>query len=646
MCGIAGLWDLWKRSKPEALASAVRAMTETVIHRGPDDGALWIDQDASLALGHRRLSIVDLSSAGAQPMISSCGRFVTSYNGEVYNTQELRSELKAVGRGFRGHSDTEVIIEGVSLWGVEQTIKRLIGMFAIAVWDRRERVLYLVRDRLGIKPVYWSNFGGRILFGSELKVLRADQSWRPELEKRALTAYMRFGYVPAPLTIYRGVQKLPPGTILTIRVDGTSTIAPYWSLEEVAREGQNARYAGSEEEATEALDELLRDAVRRQMVADVPLGAFLSGGIDSSTVVGLMQAQSSRPVRTFSIGFGEADYDEAQNAAAVARYLQTEHTELYVSPAHALNVIPQLPDMYDEPLADSSQIPTYLVSKMARQHVTVALSGDGGDELFGGYTRYFRGETLWRVIDLTPRPLRSLAASGVRALSPVAWSALGNMIPERRRPVQFGDKMHKLAGVLAGESEASSFYRQVVSLWADPEGVVSAGAEPKTLHDDHRLRERVPDFLERMQYLDTLSYLPDDILTKLDRASMAVSLEARVPLLDHRIVAFSWSLPRAMKAGDGIGKRLLRRVLDRYVPRGLVERPKMGFVVPVYSWLRRDLRDWAEDLLRERTLAEDGIFNWRLIRARWGEHIEGKQRWDVQLWSVLMFQAWKERWLA
>jgi asparagine synthase (glutamine-hydrolysing) len=434
--------------------------------------------------------------------------------------------------------------------------------------------------------------------------------------------------------------------MLTIRPNGPPAVAAYWSLDQVAGQGQSARFAGDEEEAAEALDVLLRDAVRRRMVADVPLGSFLSGGIDSSIVVALMQAQSARPVRTFSIGFHERGYDEGQNAAAVARHLGTEHTELYASPQHALDVIPQLPDMYDEPFADSSQVPTYLVSKMTRQHVTVALSGDGGDELFAGYTRYFRGEALWRTIDTTPQPLRALAAWGVRALSPAAWSALGTIIPEQRRPAQFGDKMHKLAGVLAGEPEASAFYRQIISLWVDPASVLTAGAEPPGPFEDAEVRALVPDFVERMQYLDTLTYLPDDILTKVDRASMAVSLEARVPLLDHRLVAFSWSLPPAMKAGNGIGKRLLRRVLYRYVPRELVDRPKMGFAMPVQSWLRHELRDWAECLLNEGRLAREGIFQPSVIRGRWREHLGGKRNWQAALWAVLMFQAWKDRWRA
>jgi asparagine synthase (glutamine-hydrolysing) len=646
MCGIAGLWDRRQRTAPDALAATVAAMTETLVHRGPDAGELWIDPDAGLALGHRRLSILDLSPAGAQPMVSSCGRFVISYNGEIYNANELRSELEASSRGFRGHSDTEVIVEGAAEWGVEPTVKRLIGMFAIALWDRRERMLYLVRDRLGIKPLYWAEFDGRLLFGSELKALRADRGWSPELDRDALAGFLRFGYVSAPDTIYRCVGKLPAGTMLKVATDRPPAITAYWSLEDIARRGQSARFAGDEDEAADALDELLRDAVRRRMVADVPLGAFLSGGVDSSTVVALMQAQSTRPVRTFSIGFRERGYDEGENAAAVARHLGTEHTELYAEPRHALEVIPQLVDMYDEPFADSSQLPTYLVSKMTREHVTVALSGDGGDELFAGYTRYFRGEGLWRAIDATPRPLRALAAGGVRALSPAAWSAIGAVIPEQRRPAQFGDKMHKLAGVIAGEQEASAFYRQIISLWVEPGRLVRGGRERAGALEDARVKTLVPDFVERMQYLDTLTYLPDDILTKVDRASMAVSLEARVPLLDHRVVAFSWSLPPAMKAANGTGKRPLRRVLYRYVPRELVDRPKMGFTVPLDRWLRGELRDWAEGLLDPRRLGQDGILEPTAIRRRWSEHLDGKRNWQASLWAVLMFQAWKERWLA
>ena len=645
MCGIAGIWDRRLQRPPDVLVTIARAMADAIAHRGPDAGTTWIDPEADLAFGHRRLSIVDLSPAGAQPMASSCGRFVLSYNGEVYNANELRPELENMGRRFRGHSDTEVIVEGIAAWGLRSTITRLIGMFALALWDRRDRVLYLVRDRLGIKPLYWADFDGSFIFGSELKALRAEPSWSAEIDPNALAAYLRFGYVPAPRTIYRRVQKLLPGTILQLSGDESPRFDTYWSLEDVARQGQRSRFHGTEEEAVEALDELLRDAVKRRMVADVPLGAFLSGGIDSSSVVALMQAQSSRPVRTFSIGFDEVGFDEGKHAAAVAKHLGTEHQELYVSPKHALDVIPQLPDMYDEPFADSSEIPTYLVSKMTRQHVTVALSGDGGDELFAGYTRYFRASGLWRAIDATPQPLRTVAANGLRALSPATWSALGEWIPEKQRPAQFGDKMHKLANVLAGEPEASAFYRQVVSLWVDPEHLLPRCEEIPGPLEDPKVRTIVPDFVERMQYLDMLTYLPDDILTKVDRASMAVSLEARVPLLDHRVVAFSWSLPPAMKAGNGAGKRLLRRVLIRYVPRQLIERPKMGFAVPLNDWLRVQLRDWAEDLLSERRLYAEGMFNPTVVRRYWREHVEGVHDWAAPLWGVLMFQAWRERWL-
>lgn len=646
MCGIAGLWDQHHRKKGAALETALTAMTQAMVHRGPDAHGRWIDPELGLALGHRRLSIVDLSPAGAQPMVSSCGRFVISYNGEIYNAAELRPELEQAGRRFRGHSDTEVIVEGIAVWGIEETIQRLIGMFAIALWDRRERHLYLVRDRLGIKPIYWAELNGCFTFGSELKALRTETGWHPELDQRSLAAYLRFGYVPAPHTIYREVQKLQPGCILRVSPNTRPSITPYWSLEEVAIRGQDKRFPGDENEAAEALEALLRDAIKRRMVADVPLGSFLSGGIDSSTVVALMQAQTPRPVRTFSIGFHESGYDESRHAAEVARHLGTEHTELYASPKHALGVIPQLPEIYDEPFADSSQIPTYLVSEMTRQHVTVALSGDGGDELFAGYTRYLRSEALWRAIETTPRPLRSVAASGIRCLSPAAWTVVGNLIPEQRRPAQFGHKMHKLANVLAGEPEASAFYREVISLWLDPRCALPGATERHGALENAETRAAVPNFIERMQYLDTLTYLPDDILTKVDRASMAVSLEARVPLLDHRLVAFSWSLPPVMKVGTGLGKQLLRRVLYRYVPKELVDRPKMGFAIPVDRWLRRELREWAESLLSEHRLKQEGIFEAAAIRSRWTEHLEGRGNWQAALWAVLMFQAWKERWLA
>jgi len=636
MCGIAGLL-----ARPGGdLAAHARAMADVLRHRGPDAGDVWADEPAGIALGHRRLSIIELSAAGAQPMVSSCGRFVVSYNGEAYNADDLRPELERAGRKFRGHCDTEVIVEGAAVWGVEATVKRLIGMFAMALWDRQERTLYLVRDRLGIKPLYWTQTpAGVLLFGSELKALRAYPGFRAELDRDALTSYLRFAYVPGNRSIYRGVQLLAPGTILAASKGKPPELRAFWNLDDIARQGQAARFNGSEEEAAAELDELLSDAVKRRMIADVPLGAFLSGGIDSSTVLALMQKSSARPVRSFSIGFREKGFDEARHAAAVAKHLGTDHTELYVSPEHARSVIPRLPEMYDEPFADPSQIPTFLVSEMTRKHVTVALSGDGGDELFAGYNRYFRSEAVRRFLETVPRAARGLMASAAMALPPVALNTLGSWAMP-----QFGDRLHKLAGVMAGTPE--DFYRLTVTHWPEPEKVVLGGAEPKGLLWDERVKALVPDPVERMQYLDTLTYLPDDILTKVDRASMAVSLEARVPLIDHRVVAFSWRLPPAMKAQNGVGKRLLRRVLERYVPRNLIERPKMGFGVPIDSWLRGPLKDWAETLLAEKRLVAEGVFNPAPIREKWREHLSGVRNWQYPLWTVLMFQSWKERWLA
>jgi asparagine synthase (glutamine-hydrolysing) len=643
MCGIAGLWDQRARVSPEALGYAARRMTDIMRHRGPDAGDVWCDGQAGVALGHRRLSIIDLSPSGAQPMVSSCGRFVISFNGEAYNFAEIRPELEALGRTFRGHSDTEVIVEACAEWGVEAATRRLIGMFAMALWDRRERVLYLVRDRLGIKPLYWAQFGEVLLFGSELKALREHPGWRPSLDRDALAAFLRLQYVPGPKTIYRGVNKLSPGTMLIARAGAAPEIRPYWTLEQIARDGQSARFVGSEDEAIEALDALLGDAVKRRMIADVPLGAFLSGGIDSSIVVALMQKHSTKKVRSFSIGFHERQYDEAEHARAVAAHLNTDHTELYVSPDRALTVIPLLPDMYDEPFADASQIPTFLVSEMTRKHVTVALSGDGGDEIFGGYNRYFHLQNLFVALGKLPQGTGHVLAGAIRAVPRGAWRGLAQLIPEKRRPPQLDDKIAKLAGALQGGPD--NFYRSVVTHWPDAETLVPSAAPPLFIADDPRVEALVANTIERMQYLDTLTYLPDDILTKLDRASMAVSLEARVPLIDHRVVAFSWQLKPEWKARPGRGKYLLRRVLDRYVPRPLMERPKMGFAVPIDSWLRGPLRDWAESLLDEAHLKRDGILAPAPIRQKWQEHLSGKRNWQYLLWDVLMFQAWKERWL-
>ncbi len=619
-------------------------MAHTLRHRGPDAEGCWVDAEAGVALAHQRLSIIDLSPNGAQPMTSASGRSIIAYNGEVYNFAEIRDALIAEGRGpFRGGSDTEVVLEACEAWGVERAVKRFIGMFAFALWDRRASELTLVRDRLGIKPLYWAQFGDLFLFGSELKALCAQGGWSAQVDQNAVAAFMRHNYIPAPHTIYRGVSKLPPGAMLRMGRQHQAEISAYWSLDDIVEEGANDPLPGDDTAATDALEALLSDAVRQRMIADVPLGAFLSGGIDSSTVVALMQANSDRPVKTFSIGFAESGFDEAQYAKQVARHLGTDHTELYVEPAQAMAMIERLPEMFDEPFADSSQIPTFLVSELTRPHVTVSLSGDGGDELFAGYNRYFQSAgTVGRLMN-APRPLRASLAGAVNSLSPGVWDRLFNLMPKRWRPAQPGDKLYKLADVLRGDSGA--FYRRLVSHWDDPSGVVPGGREPRGILWDPALADRLPDDIAWMQYLDTLTYLPDDILTKVDRSSMAVSLEARVPLLDHRVVAFAWRLSAQQKIRAGKGKWLLRQVLQRHVPRDLVERPKMGFGIPLDKWLRGPLRDWAEDLLSEHSLAQTGILAPAPIRAKWREHLSTQRNWQYHLWDVLMFQAWARRWL-
>ncbi len=616
-------------------------MNDTIAHRGPDGDGVWVDKAAGVALAHRRLAIVDLSPLGRQPMVSADGRWVIAYNGEIYNFQDLRAELATQGSVFRGHSDTEVLVEAVAAWGVEATARRLIGIFAFALWDRQERVLHLARDHVGVKPLYWARFGDTLLFGSQIKALRAHPAFRAEVDRDALAAYARFAYVPAPHSIHKGVYKLEPGCILTFRGLAAPERTVYWSLAGVVRGGMSDRLDLSDEEATDQLEALLSDAIGRQMMADVPLGAFLSGGVDSSTVVALMQARSTRPVRSFTIGFSEAGYDESADALAVARHLGTDHTALTVESQHALSVIPRLAEYYDEPFADSSQIPTFLVSELTRRSVTVALSGDGGDELFAGYRRYTLGSRLWRMMGRIPARGRSAAANLIRAVPPQRWDALLGRLPGMPRLV--GDSVHKLAGILAA-ADSDALYRGLVSQWPDPEALVLGSREPRGLLWDESAAGVAPDFVERMQYLDTATYLPDDILTKVDRASMAVGLEARVPLLDHRILEFAWRLPPSQKIRAGRGKHLLRQVLYRHVPRALIERPKMGFAVPIDGWLRGPLRDWAEDLLDERRLREDGLLDVASVRQTWAEHLSGRRNWQHRLWVVLMFQAWKAHW--
>jgi asparagine synthase (glutamine-hydrolysing) len=650
VCGLAGFLDnSISHSRLELLEQAER-MTQTLIHRGPDDGGAWADPAAGVALGFRRLSIIDLSPAGHQPMESASGRYVIVYNGEVYNAPALRAELCAEGIAppFRGHSDTESMLACVEAWGLQRSLSRFIGMFAIALWDRQERRLTLVRDRFGVKPLLYGRFGQSLLFGSELRALRAHPAFRAEVSRDSLALLLRHNCVPGPRSIYQGVSKLPPGTFLTVEAgaDEVPAPTPYWSAREEALRGIDAPFRGSEPEALDQLDALLRDAVALRMVSDVPLGVFLSGGVDSSLVTALMQAQSGRPVRTFNIGFEQGGYDESMHARDVAAHLGTDHTKLTVTPAEALEVVPRLGSLYDEPFADSSQIPTYLVSQMARRHVTVSLSGDGGDELFGGYNRYFQGPAVWRRLRRTPHSLRGAAGALLAGVGPGTWDALfrtaGPVLPRRLRFSQPGEKMAKLAGLLPAES-ADAMYCRLVSHWTDPASVVVGASDPLECDIMQVARQSgIEEMTGRMMYLDTISYLPDDILVKVDRASMAVSLEAREPLLDHRLFELAWRLPLALKVRGGTGKWAPRRVLDRYVPATLIDRPKQGFAVPLAEWLRGPLRDWAEALLGESRLRSEGFFRPGPIRRTWAAHLSGARDHHHELWDALMFQAWLE----
>lgn len=644
MCGLSGFIDTTSARGPAERERILAAMTAAIVHRGPNSQGLWLSGDAVVGLGHRRLSILDLSPAGHQPMTSPDGRFILVYNGEVFNFAELRRELEGKGFSFSGHSDTEVILAGFCAWGIDVTVRRLIGMFAIAVWDQQERRLSLIRDRLGVKPLYVGRFDGLTVFGSELKALRAHPGWPARLDRDALASYCRHAYVPAPASIYQGVRKLLPGHILTVdSATGRESLTCYWDLRETAIAGRAHQHEGSDQEIIEAFETLLSDSVSRRMVADVPLGAFLSGGIDSSTVVALMQRASDRPVRSFSIGFNEQGFDEAKHAKMVANHLGTDHSELYVTPDHALNVIPRLPEWFDEPFADSSQIPTYLLSEMTRGHVTVALSGDGGDEILAGYTRYHRARSLWRHLGLFPTPLRTLAADMIAACPHQLLDPLGHLLPASKRHINLYDKLLKSVEVLRAPDE-DAIYRRLVSYWPNPEELVCRGKEIRTRLWDGNLRAAFPSFLDRMQYLDMATYLPDDILTKVDRTSMAVALEARVPLLDHRLVEFCWGLPERFKIRDGVTKWLLREVLYRHVPRELVERPKMGFGVPIEGWLRGPLRDWAAELLNPARLAAQGLFRPEVVERTWTEHLSGRRNWAYPLWTVLMAEAWIDRW--
>ena len=638
MCGFAGFVG-FSQFLTDQIGSIASHMGEAILHRGPDDFGIWHDNEAEVVLTHRRLSILDLSSAGHQPMISPSGQFVIVFNGEIYNHLDLREQLGV--SSWQGHSDSETLLAGIDAWGLEQTLLKCVGMFAFALWDREKKSLYLARDRIGEKPLYYGWQKDIFLFGSELKALKAHPAFEGVIDHGSIALQLRHNCIPVPYSIYKGIKKLLPGTFVKLTVDSQQFVERelpepifYWSLEETVNRGLDSVFEGGDSKAINTLDKLLSDSIRQQMIADVPLGAFLSGGVDSSAVVALMQKQSSLPVKTFSIGFNERNYDEAIYAKEVANYLGTDHTELYVAAQQAMDVIDRLPQLYDEPFSDSSQIPTFLVAEMARQHVKVSLSGDGGDELFGGYNRYFKTHLWWNKVNAIPKPIRQMISKGLLTIPPGVWDRAGYIVAGVS-----GNTVAKLAGVLSVE-DGVSLYRYFTTHWDDPAAVVIGGKEGKTEVSDPSIE--LGHIAEQMMAMDTLTYLPDDILTKVDRAAMGVSLESRIPLLDHRVVEFAWQLPLSMKIRHGQGKWILRQLLYQYVPKKLIERPKMGFGVPIDSWLRGPLRDWAESLLGESRLRQEGYLYPAPIRKKWEEHLSGKRNWQYHLWDVLMFQAWLE----
>lgn len=645
MCGITGFWQAGNFSA-DAIKAIAEKMADRIAHRGPDDAGVWVDESAGIGMAHCRLSILDLSPAGHQPMVSSSGRYVIVFNGEIYNHLELKQELGNVE--WRGHSDTETLLAGFEIWGIETTLKRTVGMFAIALWDRKDRVLTLARDRIGEKPLYYGFQKNTFIFGSELKAFREHPDFIGEIDRDVLCLYLRYCYVPAPYSIYKGIYKLSPGNYIQFPImlstDELRSITPrtYWSLADVADKGIARPFTGSDKDAIVLLEDQLKEAVSLQMVADVPLGAFLSGGTDSSTVVALMQAQSSQPIKTFSIGFDEDSYNEARYAKAVARHLGTDHTEHYVSSAETMEIIPSLGSMYDEPFADSSQIPTHLIAKMARKYVKVSLSGDAGDELFCGYNRYALAD-MWKKISKIPSAIRKSAGRLINTIAPATWDGFFKFSGKFfTLPSNMGEKLEKLSVRLEHVDGIESLYYSLVSEIASPDRVVIDAKDPGTGINEIRANLPFTDPKLKMMYMDSMTYLPDDILVKVDRAAMFNSLETRIPFLDHRIIDLVWSLPLSMKMRNGQTKWILRQILYKYVPKELIERPKMGFGIPIGKWMRGPLKDWAEALLDESRLREDKFFDVQFVRLRWQEHLSGKRNWQYLLWTVLMFQEWLE----
>jgi asparagine synthase (glutamine-hydrolysing) len=644
MCGITGYWDPSSIKLLERDYSTLERMSCVLVHRGPDDCGTWLDLDLGVALAHRRLSIIDLSPLGHQPMVSSDERYVLVFNGEIYNFPNLRSELQALGHKFKGDSDTEVMLASFVEWGVGVAVQRLRGMFAFALWDRYQHILTLGRDRVGEKPLYYGRIGETFVFSSELKSFRQHPRWQQKISRSSISLLMRHNCIPAPYTIYEDIYKLLPGTTLTLHSPAMDVLpVPYWSARTVVEEGLSNPFTASDDEAIDELNTLLSKTISEQMLADVPLGAFLSGGIDSSLIVALMQAQSSLPIKTFSIGFEQLEYDESVHARAVAAHLKTQHTELYIDSQTAIDVIKRLPHLYDEPFSDSSQIPTFLVSQLAKQHVAVSLSGDAGDELFGGYNSYLLADGFWKKVGWVPIPLRRAAAIPLTKISPQQWNAcfeiFKDILPQNFRVRLPGEKIHKLANIL-GCSGLEDLYITLASHWTNTSHLVIDGIEPVTCITNKSLLPKTDNFVQKMMYLDLMTYLPDDILVKVDRASMGVSLESRIPFLNHEIVEFAWRLPMHMKIRNGKSKWILRQLLYKYVPPQLVERPKMGFGVPIDTWLRTTLRDWAEDLIEESRLSQEGYFNPQPIREKWQQHLSGAHNWQHHLWNVLMFQQW------
>ena len=646
MCGINGYYS----SNLSRFDKVIHQMNTALSHRGPDSNGSWLDENSGIVLGHQRLSILDLSKGGYQPMKSESGRFILTFNGEIYNHLIIRKQLQEVNSNIKwqGSSDTETLLEAIDFWGIEKTLKKIEGMFAFGLWDQKKRSLTIARDRIGEKPLYygWQGKGSRkvFLFSSELKALKAHPDFDGLIDRDAIALYLRHNYIPAPHSIYKNINKLLPGHYLELNeIDFKKYLLPvskiYWSLTKNVINGNNNQLLDSEHQIKKDLETNLISSVKKQMISDVPLGAFLSGGIDSSLVVAMMQSLSKNSVKTFTIGFSEKDFSEAEYAKKISKHIGTDHTELYVDTKKAMEVIPKLTAIYDEPFSDSSQIPTYLVSKLAKQHVKVALSGDGGDELFCGYNRYTMSKKFWSVLKFFPENLRKILIYGIHSISPQNWSKIAKFLPVINKYNNFGDKAYKGAGVLTSRN-IEELYFKLCSHWQNPSDVVRNSIEPGTFLTEFKPDLRGLDSQQMMMALDSLTYLPDDILVKVDRAAMATSLETRMPFLDHKLIEYAWKIPQSFKLRGNDGKWIIKKILDKYVPKNLTERPKMGFGVPIELWLRGPLKDWAENLLNENRLKEDGYFNPNIIRNTWAEHISGKRNWSYHLWDILMFQSW------